>query len=410
MDILKLAIRNVARNKRRTILDMAAFIVCLSMVIFFVGLYRFRILDGVAKATRYRTGHVQIHAGGYDAVARKLPLNVAIAAPVKVVKAAEADPRVKMASERIRFFAYVSHGEESLHATGIAFDPDRERGASLLPECIRAGRYPGRSERGVLVPEKLARLLSVKAGDTVRLKARTYYDVPNVVDAEIVGVIRPPFNSLDQTVFFVPLALARELLSVDAAATEIVVLANDVGDARAIARDLPARFGPALSKSLEVFDWRHYETALVADIFMDTRFLAFFFGILLLISIFIMNNSMSMTVFERMKEFGTMRALGMSKNALLTLVSAESATIGLLGSVAGCLFGGALCWYFGVYGIPTDVGELSSIPVSPRFYAMSRPLEYVACMALGVFLGLFGGMRAALRARRANIIQILQSA
>jgi ABC-type antimicrobial peptide transport system permease subunit len=100
----------------------------------------------------------------------------------------------------------------------------------------------------------------------------------------------------------------------------------------------------------------------------------------------------------------------MSKDGLLALVSTESALIGALGSIAGCLLGGALCWYFGIYGIPTDVGELSSIPVSPRFYAMSRPAEYIACLVLGVFLGFFGGMRAAFRARGTNIVRILQSA
>ncbi len=107
-------------------------------------------------------------------------------------------------------------------------------------------------------------------------------------------------------------------------------------------------------------DWRHYETALVADIFMDTRFLAFFFAILLLISMFIMNNSMSMTVFERIREFGAMRALGMSRNGLMALVSTESLLIGAAVALAGCAIGGLLCWYFGVYGIPTAVGELSS--------------------------------------------------
>jgi putative ABC transport system permease protein len=362
------------------------------------------------KATRYRTGHVQIHAAGYDAIARKLPLNLAIARPAEVIRIVEADPRVTIAAERIRFFSYISHGEQSLHTVAIAFDPDRERAVALLPECVRTGRYPSSRDPAVLITERLARMLGVTAGDTLKLKARTVHDVPNIVQAEVAGIIRPPFNSLDQTLFFVPIALARELLTLESAATEIVVMARDVGDAQALARELPLRFGPERAGSLEVFDWKHYETALVADIYIDTRFLAFFFGILLLISIFIMNNSMSMTVFERMREFGTMRALGMSKDGLLALVSTESALIGALGSIAGCLLGGALCWYFGIYGIPTDVGELSSIPVSPRFYAMSRPAEYIACLVLGVFLGFFGGMRAAFRARGTNIVRILQSA
>src|SRR5690242_335278 len=135
MEMLQLAVRNILRNKRRTLLDMTAFIVCLSMIIFFVGLYRFRILDGVAKATRYRTGHVQIHQAGYDAVARKLPLNLNLPNYPEILRALEADSRVIMASERIRFFSYLSHGEQLSHSIVVAFAPEKEKKVSLLAEC-----------------------------------------------------------------------------------------------------------------------------------------------------------------------------------------------------------------------------------------------------------------------------------
>ncbi len=407
MELLWLAYRNVLRNPRRTLLDMAAFIVCLSMIVFFVGVYRFRIVDGVTKATRYRTAHLQIHAKGYDTIARKLPVTLAVPEAGRVESIVRSDPRVRMASERIRFFCYMSRGEEVLHTTAVAFSPEREKAVSLLPECIEQGRYLEENDAGILITERLARDLHAKVGDSVRLKARTFYDVPNLVDAAVLGIVRPPFNSLDQTVIFLPIAFGRDLLEMGSKSTEIAIMAARENDAAALLRDLQRQLGEPAMKQLELFDWRHYETALVADIFIDTRFLAFFFGILLLISIFIMNNSMSMTVFERMREFGTMRALGMSKNMLLGLVSTESILIGVLGSVAGCVVGALFCWYFGIYGIPTDVGELSSIPVSPRFYTISRPIEYAGCLVLGAVSGWLGGLRAAIRARGVNIVEIL---
>jgi putative ABC transport system permease protein len=384
---------------------MAAFVVCLSMVVFFVAVYRFRIVDGVSKSVRYRSGHVQIHGRGYDEIARKFPLSITVPHTEQALAWLRANPKVRMASPRIRFFCNLSRGEEMLQAVGIAIVPEQEEIASLLPETIRLGRYLRSGDAGILVPERVAKLLRVKTGDTVRLKARNRFDVSNIVDAQVTGIIRPPFNSLDQTVFFLPLALAQELLAMDGLATEVAVIARNGNDADAILAEIRAQFA---AMPVEVFDWRHYEPALVADIFIDTRFLAFFFGILLLISIFIMNNSMSMTVFERMREFGTMRALGMSKDTLLSLVSAESVLIGAAGSVAGCFIGALLCWYFGAYGIPTDVGELSSIPVSPRFYPISRPVEYVGCLALGALCGWLGGLWAALRARRLAVVDVLR--
>jgi putative ABC transport system permease protein len=388
---------------------MAAFIVCLSMVVFFVGVYRFRIVDGVSKSTRYRSGHLQVHARGYDAIARKLPLSLTVPDPRGIVSAFRADGRVKVASERIRFFCHLSRGEEMLNAGAMAIDPAVEGPLSLLPETVVKGRYLRPGDAGLMMPERTARLLKAQVGDVIRLKARTRFDVANVADAVVIGIVRPPFNSLDQTLVFVPIAFARELLGMEGMATEIVVMADSVDEAGALLSSLPARLAPEARDTVELFDWRHYEPALVADIYIDTRFLAFFFTILLLISIFIMNNSMSMTVFERMREFGTMRALGMSKNLLLGLVSTESILIGAMGSIAGCILGALLCWYFGVYGIPTDVGELSSIPVSPRFYTISRPIEYVGCLLLGAFLGWLGGLRAALRARSLHVVDVLRA-
>lgn len=410
MELLKLAARNVLRNPRRTLLDMAAFVICLSMLVFFVGVYRFRIVDGVTKATRYRSAHLQIHALGYDAIARKLPLNMDLADAPSLQRRLLADPRVRMASPRIRFFCHLAGAGEMLHATAMAIDPASESHASLLPEAVVRGRYLKNADAGVLLSERLARLLSVGVGDSVRLKARTFHDVPNLVDAVVIGIVRPPFNSLDQSAFFLPLDFAREFLDMQGRSTEIAVMMTDISDALPVASTLVASLTPAQRAIIEYFDWRHYEPALVADIFIDTRFLAVFFSILLLISVFIMNNSMSMSVFERMREFGTMRALGMSREHLLALVSSESVLIGVAGSLAGCLLGGVLCWYFGTHGIPTDVGELSSIPVSPRFYVISRPVEFAGCIVLGAFSGWLGGLRAALRARSLNVVDVISAA
>lgn len=406
--VLGLAARNVRRNPRRTLLDMAAFVVCLSMVAFFVGVYRFRIVDGVTKATRYRTGHLQLHARGYDDLARRLPLAPAITDTAPILLALGGRPGVRLASERIRFAAAVSRGQEQLRTQGVAFDPEREAAFSLLPEQVQAGRYLRASDAGVLLTERLARLLDVAPGQTVRLKAQSVHDVPNIVEAEVVGVVRPPFSAVDQATLFVPLPFARELLEMETGATEVLVALEDPDATASMLADLPGLLGPERWAATEAFDWRHYEPALVADISVDTRFLTLFFGVLLLISTFIMSNSMSMTVFERTRELGTLRAVGMSRNALLALVSAESALVGALGALAGCLLGALLCWYFGIHGIPTDVGELSSTPVSPRFYPISRPIEYLGCMGLGVAAGWLGGLRGGLRARRLRIVEALR--
>ena len=260
----------------------------------------------------------------------------------------------------------------------------------------------------MLLTERLAHLLRVVPGDTVRLKAQTVDDVPNLVDAEVVGVVRPPFSAIDQSTFFVPLDLARELLDMPEGATEVLIALRDPDASSEMSAAIPDLLGPELAAATEAFDWRHYEPALVADIAVDTRFLAIFFAVLLLISAFIMSNSMSMTVFERTRELATLRAIGLSGNGLLALVSAESALVGALGAVAGGLAGGLLCWYFGIYGIPTDVGELSSTPVSPRFYPISRPIEYLGSAGLGVMAGWLGGLRGALRARRLRIVEALR--
>jgi putative ABC transport system permease protein len=409
MYLLQMAFRNIWRNKRRTFLNVIAFTVNITILIFFVGFYRYRIEDSYSRTTKYLTGHIQIHHSDYEKEERKMPVDLPVPRSGELCELVQRIPGVVFAGKRIEFAAFISNGKDKLACLGIGFEPEKEAEFGVLSQSIIEGEYLSSNDYGILIGHRMAELFNLKVGDTVLVLARTKYNTPNLVDVEIKGIFNVGFGALDKSTAFFSIPFAEQLLQMEDEATEIMIGLEERGLVPSVLKEMEKKIPASIKKDIVINDWTYYAKPLVQDVKGDTRFMAIFLFILVSIAVFGMINTMSMSVFERTKEIGTMRAIGMARREVVRLFIFESVIVSLAGVLCGWGLGGILCLYIAKVGIPLGgLSDAVTVPMGERMYCLSEPIEFVGSFILGIIAGVIGGLSPAIRAGKLKIVDSLR--
>jgi len=409
MHLFRMAFRNIWRNKRRTFFNLIAFTINIAILIFFVGFYRYRIEDSYSRTTKYLTGHIQIHHSDYEKEERKMPVDLPVPESSELCASFENIPGVIFAGRRIEFGAFLSNGKDKLACLGIGFEPEKEAKFGVLSESIIEGECLESNDYGVLIGYRMAELFNLKVGDIVLVLARTKYNTPNLMDAEIKGIFNIGFGALDKSTAFFSMPFAQELLQMEDEATEIMVGLKNRKIIPSVLKKIDKKIPASIKKDTVINDWTHYAKPLIQDVKGDTRFMAIFLFILISIAVFGMINTMSMSVFERIREIGTMRAMGMSRKQVVRLFIFESVIVSLTGVFCGCFLGGVICLYIAKVGIPLGgFTDAVAVPMGERLYCLSKPIEFIGSFILGIIAGLIGGLSPAIRAGKLKIVDSLR--
>lgn len=338
--LMLFAVRNLARNARRsaTILGMIALG---SIALLLAGGYAAATFRGLRESTiRNGLGHLQIGGPGFREEEER-PLARGLADPEAVRRIVAADARVRAAAARIEFTGLASNGEKAVVFLGRGVEPDREYGAAGFSLRMTAGRpiAPSPDHEAVLAAG-LARSLRVKAGDWVTLLSQTVDGALNGADVRVVGIYTTGVREVDERALIVRLDTAQLILNTRGVSKLIVVLRETGATSAAKAsleRDLTAA-----GQRVEIATWSdlatfyHQVRGLYAGIFM-------FLG-LIIVSLVVLSsgNAMTMTVMERVREIGTLMALGTSRARILLMFVAEGIGLGFLGGAIGAGLGFAL--------------------------------------------------------------------
>ena len=338
-----------------------------------------------------------------------MPLDLTVPESFELCRLFQNIPGVVFAGRRIEFGAFLSSGKEKVACLGIGFEPEKETKFGVLSESIIEGEYLNPNDYGILIGHRMAELFNLKAGDVVLVLARTKYNTPNLVDAEIKGIFNLGFGALDKSTAFFSISFAQELLQMEDEATEIMIGLEERKLIPSVLKKIDKKIPTPIKKDIVINDWTHYAKPLVQDVKGDTRFMAIFLFILMAIAVFGMINTMSMSVFERTREIGTMRAIGMSTKQVVRLFILESVVVSLAGVFCGWLLGGAISLYVAKVGIPLGgLTDAATVPMGERLYCLSRPIEFIASFILGIIAGLIGGLSPAMRAGKLKIVDSLR--
>lgn len=415
-----IAARNVTRNWRRSAITLAAILLGVTAVIVLGGISDgfVRLMEG--DLVNGRTGALQIHRKGYVDNLEALPLELNMPYDDTLRGLIRGTPGVTGVTGRIQFSGLVSNGAAQTMFIGRGLDMATEREA--VPKAgndVLEGGEPladGDFDRAVLGAE-LAKSFGVvpvatrqkaRGADAeamlerVTLSSSSPQGRANSYDVLVKGLSDSSLPYESKRVATVPLALAQSLVGLEGRVTEYAVSVDDMRNLERIAADLRARLGP----EYEVHTWQELQP-LVRDGIMRLKFVlgfvSFILGIIIITSIV---NVMLMSVFERVREIGTMLAVGVRRFQVLSLFLLEAGLLGLLGSIGGVALGGALVSMLAAKGIPLQsVGSSAQTILRPELHAPFILVTVVFAIAGAIAAAAYPAWRAS----RLNPVDALRS-
>lgn len=349
MTFLRLALRNVFRNQRRSWITIAAIVAGLSSLIF---LWAF--IDGVNEqmienSTRYLSGHVQLHRTGYH---EEQTLDLLLDDAGRRDRELEARPEVAAVTQRLEGSALMSAGDQSRGILVVGIDADHEVQVTTLNKTLRQGRFLNASDtNAVVLGDLTASALKVGVGSEVVLVTQAADGSIGANRYQVVGIFDTRMDMIDGVYVFLPLAAAQTLYAADGRVTSLVVRLKD----RAIAPAFVSRLQAASGPDVEVLGWQK----LLPNVVQSVSFHEVV-GYILLLVLFVVvavgvTNTVLMAVMERTREFGVMMALGTRQSQITRMVFYEACLLGLIGMVLGSASGYAITSFYAWRGI--DLSE-----------------------------------------------------
>jgi putative ABC transport system permease protein len=400
----RLAIRNVGRNRRRSIITGVTIVFGVAMVLLvrgFTGGMAKMMVDDVVFG---RTGAIQVHRTGYvdnvDSVPTRLNLPYTDELRAKMASV----PHVTGVTGRITFNGLVSNGAQQTMFIGRGLDLAHETDACPRAKTIVSKGAPLELADGsavTLVGFELGESFKLSPGQMVTLQCTSPLGRSNALDLTVKGLTTSSFPFENKRVVTLPLSTAQQLVGLEGRVTEYVLAIDDLERLDETATALRSTLGP----EYEVHTWRELQP-FVRDLINRQNFvlgaIAFVLFVIVLTGII---NTMLMSVFERVREIGTLLAVGVRRRQVMQMFLIEAAVIGTIGGVLGALLGRLALLGFATRGIPFKLSGVSGSNIL-------RPFATNDFTAMAVVVAITGAIVAALwpafRASRLNPVEALR--
>ncbi len=349
---LRLALRNVFRNRARTAVALLAIAAGCAALIVNGGVIYNLFAELREDAIRGRHGHLQIYRKGYrehhldDPGAYLIPADVA----ARVGELVASRPHVRHVTRRREFSGMVAAGERYVAFVGIGVEPEHELAFSRHVTLRDGEPLDARDPYGMIAGLGLARKFAGRPGAIVTLMTNTETGALNATDARLRGIFEGGMKAFDDWTLKLPLAAVDELL-LDNRTEKILLLLDSTDAVSAVRQDLERLFA-AESLELELRTWRDLALFHNQTVNLFNRELDVIKLIVATIVILGIANTIGMSILERRVELATLQALGLKRRSIAALLVVEALLTGLLGGVIGMGLGALLAWAVSAIGIP----------------------------------------------------------
>ncbi len=365
--LIKTALRNVSRNKRRSILSGSAIAVAAMAIVFLFSLIEGMTEDMAFNLKTYYTGEVLIKHADYMQYERYNPMHLTVAWDT-IDAVLKNNEMVSTYVPRITFPSNLYIEGSNFGAVGVGADFELEAEYQDLEDSLKAGRLPETGKNEMMMGAILARDLKLEIGDNVTVLSTTAARGTNAITLKIVGLFGFPVGALNSKYFWIPLDRAQYFLRMDGGVQEVLIkLTEDITPEKA-APLIKAAVESNADVTMDIRPWQELSTTygMIKMAQMVYNFIAMFF--FLLGSTVIINTTM-MVIFERMREIGTLGALGMHGKELIRLFFLEGTFISMIGSAVGVAIGIVLTLYIGSVGMDfTDAMSGMDFEISAIMY------------------------------------------
>ena len=402
--MLMLALRNILRQRTRTALTLAAIALGVASLILAGGYVDDTLLQLRESTIKSRLGHLQVYKAGLHESSGQRPFDYMIDDAKALQETIGRMPGVVVQARRLGFSGLASNGRGELPILGEGVEPDAEARIGASMTMLHGRRLIGSDRFAIVVGEGLAKALKVDVGGNVTLLLNTRGGAMNTLDFVVIGVFRSMSKEFDARAIQIPLTAAAELVDTDGI-NAIVVLLRDTSQTDLV-RD---RLAASLPNSrYEIKTWLELADFYVgAKAFYERQF-AVLQGIILVMVLLSVANTVSMTLHERTGEFGVMRALGRRGADVFRLAVLETAIVGVMGATLGVAIGVTLALLISAIGIPmppgpgSEAGQIAAIRLVPSVIA--------AAFALGIAGAVVASLLPARKAARIPVVEALRQA
>jgi len=380
-NILKLAWRNIWRNRRRAIIMMAsvflAVLCCVYMMSFQDGMYS-RMIDNVLKT---QAGHIQIHAKGYwdDKI-----IDNFMFMEKKMISQLENIDGIENVSPRVETFAMAASHSVSKGIAIIGISPKREAEKSKLPERLIAGEYLSENDDGIIIGEGLANFLKVSVGDTLAFIGQGYHGSSAAGLFPIRGIAKFVINEMNNGTAYATLQAVQQFIDMPDGYSGILISLNDNKLVFSIQSLVFSLLNGELQPNdyrlpttdYEVLTWHFTMEKLLQTAKSDKAMGMIIMYILYLIVGFGILGTVIMMTTERKREFCVMISLGMSRMKLAITTACELLVMSVLGLLVAFAITVPAAFWFKTHPIqlPADMASMmTEYGMEPFLYMSVEP-------------------------------------
>jgi putative ABC transport system permease protein len=402
MFLFRVALRNVLRQYGRSSLSMISIIVGVAIIIMgrgFIGGSKENIIRAQIDTV---SGHVLAVPSDYPDTGIRHPVDNLLELDEET--RAWLDAHTEAWTTRTVFAPRIVKGSDAIRCRAFGFDPQRDETVFSRRDWRVTGEIPATAEDGVLISKGVGRVLGVKTGDRLIFEVRTADGALNALDMPVSGVQATGSPMIDRIGVFVPMSLVKKLVVTNGRFSHLATRLGDRDESPRFAAELDTAFAGAAS----VKTWRQ-ETQDLLDIqkIRQTSFDLIALAIMAIAATGIANTVL-MAAHERVREIGTLRAMGLTRRGVVSLFVFEGLVMGSLGGLLGAIVGGGYNHKLSVDGIDLtsliegagSAGLYDSIPMSAMLYTESSLAVAIGAALLGLLVAVLSSVYPALIASR----------
>jgi len=345
MKDIRLAWRNIWRNKRRTILTASSIFLAIFLSLLVRSLQTGWFDNLIAISIQSYTGHIQIHKKGYwddRDINNSMPFNDSLTAVIRSTK------NVDKTVPRLEYFALSSYGKQTKAVMIAGTDPEKENALTRLSGKVIKGKYLDKSGMGILVSRGLASFLKLTIGDTLVLLGQGYHGVSAAGKFPVSGIIHFPSPQLDNQMVYMNLPAAQDFFSAENRITSLSLTVINPDKINSTVASLKSKI---TADKYEIMRWDEMMVEVMQALKAKTGGGMIIIAILYMIVGFGIFGTVIMMTNERTKEFGVMVSVGMQKTHLAYILTLEMIFIGLIGSLSGVAVAMPIMIYFNIYPV-----------------------------------------------------------
>lgn len=378
--MIKLAFRNIFRQRVRTAITLAAIVFGVTGLILGGGFVRDIFFQLGEALIHSQSGHLQVVKTGYFTYGSRSPEKFLITDSLLLKHEMANIPDIQEILERISFTGLLNNGKTDWPIVADGVEPDAEARLGSFMQIVEGRQLSQKDSFGVTIGQGIAKALNLKPGDRVSLLVNTPEGALNTMELEIVGVFQSFSKDYDARFIRLPLAAAQELLGSNGI-NSLVISLKQTSDTESVSKKLKSILNPEQYESRTWVQLNDFYEKTVALYEQQFGFLQLIILIMVLLSV---ANSVSMSIFERTGEFGTIMAIGSRPIDVIKMLITESALLGLIGSGLGVALGVAAAMLISSIGIPmppppnANLGYMAKIQLVPIDIFISFAIGFLA--------------------------------